>query len=371
MRLCFLLPLFFSSMAAAQSLEQNLIFAPAQPTVVPGGVTSLGTLNYLQVLYPYPALNRIISPSDSIQLRIKGALANGFVLDMTRRPQTIYSTTPAEIINVNAFGNIMPLSQGTALVQIQNTEVQGSDGYALVNVNYSVNLSSISVDIGSVTASSYSYFQVPSLNFFQYGLVQRLHVFGYFSDGLAYEITSNASTHYSSQNPAVATVDALGLVSVVGPGNTVINISNTSLSTSVPVNVEIAQPFVGISLSAPTQVLRSTSATQQMTLTGITSGSTSIDLTNASAGTSYQVVPASVATVSANGMMAAVASGVAQVTAQNNGFTSSSTIHVDLAPLQALSVTPNGASIPLSSVLPTVTQYLKVIGQYSDGTFSF
>jgi hypothetical protein len=64
-----------------------------------------------------------------------------------------------------------------------------------------------------------------------------LLVDGTFADGSKVELQRSSLTTYTSDNPAVATVDSTGVVTATGPGLANITITNNGASTMVPVSV--------------------------------------------------------------------------------------------------------------------------------------
>ncbi len=76
-----------------------------------------------------------------------------------------------------------------------------------------------------------------SLTFEYIGDSVALAVTGSFADGSTVSLTRSTLTTYISDNPLVATVDANGVVTAVGPGSCNLRISNAGASTTVPVSV--------------------------------------------------------------------------------------------------------------------------------------
>ena len=65
-----------------------------------------------------------------------------------------------------------------------------------------------------------------------------LYVSGSYASGLTLDLTRSAKTSYQSRNPAVATVDAEGLVIAVGPGETTVLVGHGDRTASVNVVVK-------------------------------------------------------------------------------------------------------------------------------------
>ena len=66
---------------------------------------------------------------------------------------------------------------------------------------------------------------------------RHLLLYGTFADGSKVGLQGSSLTLYTSDNPAVATVDSTGLVTATGPGLANITITNNGASTIVPVSV--------------------------------------------------------------------------------------------------------------------------------------
>lgn len=71
-----------------------------------------------------------------------------------------------------------------------------------------------------------------------------LIVYGAFSDGSKVDLTRSTLTAYTSDNPAVATVDANGVVTAVGSGAANITVANSGASVQIPVTVPAALTIV-------------------------------------------------------------------------------------------------------------------------------
>lgn len=127
---------------------------------------------------------------------------------------------------------------------------------------------------------------------------------------------SDLSVTYESLDPAVATVDSMGLVKAVNDGQTMIKVtangslSNPKLSKSVTCTVsgrpKIIVPVSGVTV-APTTSTKTDGQTQQLTPTVAPAGATNKAVTYVSA------TPA-VATVNASGLVTAVSAGSAVIT---------------------------------------------------------
>ena len=105
--------------------------------------------------------------------------------------------------------------------------------------------------------------------------------------------------------------------------------------------------------------------TRALTVTGLRSNGTSVDLTLAASGTTYESSNAFVARVAADGTVTGVANGAATITARNAGLSDTVSVVVEAGvSLDSLELTP-GASTLRS---PGSTQALTLRGRFSDGS---
>jgi uncharacterized protein YjdB len=164
-------------------------------------------------------------------------------------------------------------------------------------------------------------------------------------------VLAGRAVAWSSSQPAVATVTDNGLVNAIAPGAAIITASSegktavASITVSlVPVASIVVSPnvtdlVVGQSSQLTARVLDASGATL--------SGRTVAWSTNLS----------SVATVSSQGLVTAVASGTATITATSEGRSASATVNVGAQPVSAVIVSPGqmtifaGQSVQLSALV--------------------
>jgi Bacterial Ig-like domain (group 2) len=165
------------------------------------------------------------------------------------------------------------------------------------------------------------------------GSTQALTVLANLSTGFQQDFTHNPGTTYQSSNTAVATVDSNGIVTAtgtaVGMSTATITAANGNFSTTSTVTLTLPPVTVtGVTLSPPSLTLTALGSTVQLNFEENLSDGTSQSLTNA-AGTTYQSDTASVATVSAAGVVTAVGNGTATITASNGASSAKATIIVN------------------------------------------
>ncbi len=161
---------------------------------------------------------------------------------------------------------------------------------------------------------------------------------------------------WESSNTAVATVDATGGVKAVGQGNAMIKASSegkansSSLSVSAPAPI----PVASISVSPATSTLQVAGTVQ---LSAVTRDANNNVLTGRVI--SWSSSSTGIATVSASGLVTAVAAGSASITASSEGQSASAAITVNAPapiPVASISVSPAtstlqvGGTVQLSAV---------------------
>jgi uncharacterized protein YjdB len=152
-----------------------------------------------------------------------------------------------------------------------------------------------------------------------------------------------------SSNTAVATVDSLGLVTAVFPGNAIITVISADGpkrdSSAVTVNAVLV---TGISMTITTAVI-DINTTKQLTATITPSNATNQNVSWSSSNTT-------VATVDANGLVTAKAVGTVVITAtsQDGGKTATTTVTVNI-PVTGISISTTTAVIDINTTKQLTT----------------
>ena len=133
---------------------------------------------------------------------------------------------------------------------------------------------------------------------------------------------SGATVEWSSSDASVATVSAQGLVTAVANGSTQITAHSGSASASVPVSV--MQSASSIVIEPPSATLTALGETLQLSASVLDAN----DHTVPGAAVEWSSSDASVATVSAQGLVTAVANGSAQITARLGSMSESAVVNV-------------------------------------------
>lgn len=166
-----------------------------------------------------------------------------------------------------------------------------------------------------------------SITFTSAGATQQLTTTATYADGSTQNVTSNPAATYSSSNTAAATVNSTGLVTAVANGNATITASYGGFSATSAVTVNITPlTQTGLTVSPNSFTLAAAGAAQQLVTSAIYSnGSTQ----NVTASATYSSNNPAVATVSAAGLVTAVANGTATISASYGGFPAAATATVN------------------------------------------
>ena len=193
------------------------------------------------------------------------------------------------------------------------------------------------------------------------GTSQQLSATGTFSDRTVYDLRAPAVT-WSSSAPAVATVDANGLVTGVGAGTAVITGRHVASGISDTAAITVTSAKLTAVTVTPVNPTLFAGITQAFAATGTFSDGTTLDLTAAVSWTSSAT---DVATVASDGTVVALIPGVSTVTATDpkTKKTGSSLVTVSAAVIQTLAITPDAPTAPSGTSLA-----LTATATYTDGT---
>jgi uncharacterized protein YjdB len=238
---------------------------------------------------------------------------------LTGRKVTWSSVTPA-IASVDDKGVVTGVALGTSII---TARVDGVS--AQVNMLVQPLVSSVVL--------------APSSSTVQIGEQRTLTVTVTDKNGLA---LAGRLVEFSSSNPAVATVNASGVVSGVSVGGATINAKAVQDQVNGTATVNVVQSRVAnvaISPAGSQTVFQGTtlqlSATLRDAQNNVLTGRT-VNWT-----TSNQAV----ATVSSSGLVTGVALGAVQITAESEGAASSVQITVQPRPVQTVTLSPNPGTV--------------------------
>ncbi len=181
---------------------------------------------------------------------------------------------------------------------------------------------------------------------------------GTFSDGSTEPLTSNVS--WTSSDPAVAGVNANGLVAALATGEAAI---------SAVYNGQVFSGALTVVLGAPTSIAVTPALisvgiddTKQFTATAVFADGSTQDLTSQVGWTSSA---ANVALISNTGLASGLSAGTTQIAASYQGVSGSATLTVSTAQLTAIEVLPNNPVVPTHGKIQ-----FTAMGVFSDGSTS-
>ena len=189
-----------------------------------------------------------------------------------------------------------------------------------------------------------------------HGTTVQLTAIGVYSDATARDLTDQVA--WSSSASATASVGAHGLVTAADPGTATVTAALGAITGTSSIEVTAAT-LVSLAITPPDPSITA-GGTQQLTATGTFSDGTVQDLTSM---VTWRADLSGHATVSAGGLVTAVAAGGAQITAALDTVTAYTTITVTAATLVSLEVTPAQPSLAKGLTLP-----FHATGTFSDTT---
>ena len=193
---------------------------------------------------------------------------------------------------------------------------------------------------------------------------------GKYSDGSSKDLTSSAQ--WASSDSGTAAINAAGVATGMAVGTTTISAQSSGITGSATLTVGGSGGSGGgggggnaaVNLTAiavtPANPSVPVNTMQQLTATGSYTDGSSADLTSLVTWTSSAV---SKANVDASGVVTGVSSGSASITATLNSVSGSTTVTVTAPSITAISVSPDGLTLPLN-----VTQQFVATASYSDGS---
>lgn len=197
------------------------------------------------------------------------------------------------------------------------------------------------------------------------GLTRQFTATGVLSDGSNANVTDMV-TWSSSDATLVAISNAAGsrgLATAMGVGTATITATINGVTATASLEVTAAE-LVSLAVTPPTFAL-ALGRTQQLTATGTFTDGTNANLTTQVAWNSSASGVASVSNVDGSrGLVTAVATGTAEITANLNGIGSNTaTVTVTNATLMSIAVTPATLNLPIGR-----TQQYTATGTFSDGS---
>jgi hypothetical protein len=273
------------------------------------------------------------------QLSAQGTLNSGVTNTLS---DATWTTSDATVLSVSNTGLVTANATGTATITAEKDGISGTllvtvTDAALVSINISV--TDTSVAVGTTTQAQSE---------------------GTFSDSS----TSAVTVTWASSNEQVATINAQGLITGVGTGDSIITASGGTAITSNPVTVTITDSVITGIDTSPMFTTIPSGLQEQLGATLILSDNSTQPATSAVWSTSDE----SVATVtSANGVatITAQATGTVTITATSDGFSSEFSFSV----VEAI-VTEINFDVATVTLPHGVSKDLSVIATLSDNSTS-
>ncbi|HEX4418104.1 MAG TPA: Ig-like domain-containing protein [Kofleriaceae bacterium] len=274
------------------------------------------------------------------QLTATGVYSDSSTMDLTA--QVKWGTSAPGIAVPSFSGVLQGIAAGSATITAKLGTVQGSTTATVTQATL--------VEIQVMPAN-------PSL---AAGTTQQLTATAVFNDKTTQDVTAQVA--WSSDGPAHATVSAGGLVSALAVGGAQIRATKGAISGTAQVTVT---PAALVSLQVtPIQPSLALGRTQAFAATGTFTDGTIQDLTAQVAWASSAPAIATISNAPGSaGVATAVGVGATAISAALGGVTGTTTLTVTPAVLDAIAVTPTGASLAQGR-----TQAYAALGAFSDGT---
>ena len=251
-----------------------------------------------------------------------------------------WTSDDVAVATVSAAGVATAVGPGSTLIR---AAVDGVSGTARVVVNQAVDTLEIDIESSGVATVDY---HVAQPNVIIYGLsapitltslgqTQKFVVAVRDRKGRS---IPNRTAVWTSDASTVATITSGGLASAIGNGTTVIRVTVEGKTASV--NLTVAQAVASIEVTPAPASIDALGGTKQFSATVKDARNNSI----AGKTLTWASSQASVATVDANGLATALASGNAQISASVDGKTGAATLAIGQA-VATVTVSPSNATI--------------------------
>ncbi|MEG3025627.1 MAG: Ig-like domain-containing protein, partial [Aeromonas sp.] len=259
--------------------------------------------------------------------------------------QVYWDSSNISVATVDLDGEVTAVTEGNSIISAQFQNVS-SNPVALEVTGAVINAGGLTITVPPLTLAV--------------GQSSQLAASGTYSDGTTKDVT--ADVHWSSSNPAVATVSLAGQVTAVSPGSATIIGTLDGESATIPVTVTNAVLNAGgLNITTPPLTLAA-GLTGQLTATGSYSDGSSADVT---ANVQWSSSDPAIATVSQTGLVTAVAPGSTTITGTLDGQTATISVTVTNATLNTGGLT---ISTPPLTLAAGQSSQLAANGSYSDGS---
>ncbi len=301
---------------------------------------------------PTVTLQSIALAPSGPTLNIGGSVdltANASYSDGSTAPvdnSAVWTSSNPAVASVSAMGVVTGLAAGSTTISASK---DGKAGVASVTVTASaVSLTGLSLN-------------ATNLLMFQGGAIYDLTATATWSNGTA-TVPYDSNVAWTSSNPAVATVNAGGVVTPVAGGTAVITASASGHSATCNVTVQVSVSLSSLSLNPTTGSL---TAGQTLDITATANWSNGTSTVPYDSGCSWTTSNPAVATVNAGGVVSAVGAGSAVITASAAGRSATCTVTVSAPAASLTSITLNPTS---GSLTPGQTLDITATANWSNGT---
>jgi hypothetical protein len=286
----------------------------------------------------------VLGAGQTLQYRATGTFTDASTRDLTSAVTWSSSDVAVAVVSgaPGAEGLAKGLAPGVATVTAQ-----------LGSVSQGATLQIAAPVLASVVVS-------PHVASVPKGLSQTFTAQAVYSDGSSQDVTGSAS--WTTLDPSVAAA-AGSEVQGIAVGVTQVEASFGGLSGSAglvvsgPVVVQVGLSPAAATLAAGTQV--------QYLATAVYSDGAKVDVTPAAA---WAATPAGLATITQGGLATGLAVGTATVSASAFGVTGYDPLTVTTATLQAIALSPTGATMPYGVAPNVYPVQFTAIGLFTDGT---
>lgn len=271
-------------------------------------------------------------------MQITATEPDGTTVNVTA--QAAFTTSNAKVATVDSTGTVIAVAPGIAVITAQYKAL-----VATLNVTVGLTLESIAATPAPVVLAQ--------------GATQQLKITAAFNDRSMQDVTASAT--YASSSTAVATVSAAGLVTAVSAGSATITASYQGQTVTAQITVSAAT-LSSIAVTSSANSL-APGATAQLTTTVKYSDGSTQALTS---GVTFTSDNPTVATVSAAGLVTAVAAGNANMTASYQGQTAA--VQISVTAFTSSTLSSIAVSSSATSLAPGATAQLTTTGTYSNGS---
>lgn len=235
------------------------------------------------------------------------------------------------------------------------TGVANSNGNP-VTITATVGSLSNTTTVYVTSAAMNSIVLTPATSSIAKGTTQQYSVNAIYTDGTIQPLSEGLT--WTSSAPSVAGINASGLATGIGTGQTTITVTDGSMSATATLTVTPATlTTIVVTPAVPTIGIN---GNLQFTATGVYSDGTTQDLSTVA---TWSSSIATVALINSSGLASALGTGTTSISASYQGVSGSTTLTVSTATLVSISITPANPIAP-----PRVHMQMTAIGTFSDGS---